>query len=162
MTPESAKPTCPKGHPLRTRYGRHQCAKAKCGEDKQAEAGGHKIDLDAIEADPQAAQAEQRMTLAQVPKGLKGDEAVKWSQEKMMDLLPRAVANIAWDLQYGTDKQKAEATDRVLRANGMDRRDAGQASDRGLIVLNIGTDPTVQNIPWLQRVKPGGPKTEGE
>lgn len=162
MTNETTpKPTCPKGHPVKKRFGRHMCSKAECGETKAANAGSHTLNLDAMEANPLEALAEQQATLVQIPKGLKGDEAVKWSQEKMMELLPQAVAKVAWRLRYGTEKQQDEATDKVLRANGMDRRDTNNGQgQQGLIVLNIGTDAAVQNIPWLQRVKPGTPEKE--
>lgn len=158
-TPTPPVKLCPKGHPVRTRYGRRQCSQMRCGEDAQAEAGSQDIDLDALaKTDPKESEFQSRLQLAKVPKGLTGDAAVKWSQEKMVDLLPEAVANLAHDLRYGNEKARAAATEKVLAANGLDKKDAGAQGQHGLIILQLGTDSAKQeNIPWLQRLsKPKG------
>lgn len=137
------------------------CSKVRCGEDAQAEAGSHELDLDALAAaDPKELEFQSRLQLAKVPKGLKGDKAAQWAQEKMVELLPEAVANVAHDLRYGTDRQREAATDKVLRANGMDKKDAGTGSTGGLIILQLGSDAAQkEQIPWLQRMN--RPKGEG-
>lgn len=157
--PAKPKRLCPKGHPVRKAFGKFYCSAALCGEDLQAMSGGSKqIDEVALATrDPAEVEAEARLSMAKVPANLKGDEAVKWSQEKMVELLPEAVANIAWNLRFGTAKERAEATDKVLRANGMDRRDQGVQTG-GLIVLNLNGGKT--DIPWLQRVQPSRPVVE--
>lgn len=159
--PAAPKPKrqCPKGHAVRKAFGKFYCSSALCGEDLQAMAGGSKqVDEAALaKRDPAEVEAEARLTMAKVPANLKGDEAVRWSQEKMVELLPEAVANIAWNLRFGTAKERAEATDRVLRANGMDKRDQGVQSG-GLIVLNLGNSNT--EVPWLKRVQPARPVIE--
>lgn len=116
--------------------------------------GPQDLNLDILAVTPPADVAFQaRKQLANMPDGLKGDAALKWSQEKMIDLLPEAVANIAHDLRYGSDKQREAATDRVLRANGMDKRDANAGmGGQGLIVLNLGNGGG-ESIPWLQRMQ---------
>lgn len=152
---------CPKGHPLGRKAGGFACSSALCAYDLQAMAGesAKVADEAALAAkSPADAEADSRLSLAKVPAGgLKGDEAIKWSQDKMVELLPEAVANIAWNLRYGTTKERAEATDRVLRANGMDRRDVGPQSG-GLIVLNLGN--STADVPWLKRVQPARPVVE--
>jgi len=126
----------------------------------QAVYGPSELNLDVMAATPPADVAfEQRKQLAKLPDGLKGDEALKWAQEKMVDLLPEAVANIAHDLRYGTDRQREAATDRVLRANGMDKRDANAGmGGQGLIVLNLNQG--AETVPWLQRMQ--APKLDGD
>lgn len=145
---------CPKGHAAKTKFGSFACSSTRCGEDMSATYGSTELDLDVLAAKPTAEVAfEHRKQLAKMPEDLKGNEALKWAQEKMVDLLPEAVANIAFDLRYGTDKQREAATDRVLRANGMDKRDAGASmGGQGLIVLQLGSDS--EPIPWLQRMQP--------
>lgn len=157
--PAKPKRQCPKGHPVRKAFGTFYCSSALCGEDLQAMAGGAKQVNEAAlaKADPAEIEAATRLSMAKVPANLKGDEAVKWSQDKMVELLPEAVANIAWNLRFGTAKERAEATDKVLRANGMDRRDQGVQTG-GLIVLNLNGGKT--DIPWLQRVQPSRPVVE--
>lgn len=146
---------CPKGHPIRTKFGDYNCSSARCGEDMAAAYGPSNLDLDQLAAKPTAEVAyEHRKQLAKLPDGLEGDKALKWAQEKMVDLLPEAVANIAFDLRYGTDRQREAATDRVLRANGMDKRDAGASmGGQGLIVLNLTNAEGAETVPWLQRMQ---------
>lgn len=149
MTDEKPKKLCPKGHPVGTRYGKQACGVRRCGEDSQALYGPVVHDQRAIEKlTPEDAAFAARKQLAALPEGLKGDEATQWAQAKLVDLLPEAVASVAYDLRYGTDKVRAEAADKILRANGVDKREASQGGG-GLIVLNInGTS----NIPWLERL----------
>lgn len=157
--PAKPKRQCPKGHPVRKTFGRFSCSSALCGEDLLAMAGGEKQinEAELAKRDPAEVEADARLSMAKVPANLKGDDAVKWSQDKMVELLPEAVANIAWNLRFGNAKERAEATDRVLRANGMDKRDQGVQSG-GLIVLNLNGGKT--DIPWLQRVQPSRPVVE--
>lgn len=153
------KPLCPKGHPQGTRYGRSKCGVRRCGEDTEALMGPASVDLDALAAiSPADAAFETRAQLARLPRNLKGDEATKWAGDKLVELLPEAVASVAFDLRYGTDKVRSEAADKVLRANGVDRREA-QSGGAGLIVLNIGAQAT-SSIPWLERMKKPEPKDE--
>jgi hypothetical protein len=113
-----------------------------------------KLDLDALaKVEPEEQAFHQRATLSQMPKGLIGDAAIEWAQKKLVDLLPEAVASVQWDLRYGTDKVRSEAADKVLRANGLDKREASQGGG-GLIVLNIGTEAS--KIPWLERLNKKG------
>ena len=109
------------------------------------------MDLDALaRLSPSEAAFQTRALMARLPAGLEGDEAKKWAEEKMAQLLPEAIANVAYNLRHGTDKQRDEATDRVLKANGMDKRDA-PAQQGGLIILNLGTQ--AEKIPWLARLQ---------
>lgn len=153
MKEAKAPAQCPKGHPTRTQFGEYFCSKARCGEDMQATYGPTTLNLDELAAKPTAEVAfEHRKQLAKLPDGLTGDAATKWAQEKMVDLLPEAVANVAYDLRYGTDRQREAATDRVLKANGMDKRDTNASQGgQGLIVLNLTAEAT-SGVPWLQRL----------
>ncbi len=111
------------------------------------------IDLDAQEGMSQA--EKDWLTKAGalgLPVGVKGDEARKWAEDKLVELLPEAVANVAWNLRHGDRKEKAEATDKILKANGLDRREAPTATG-GLIVLNLGGDAATEKVPWLQRLQ---------
>lgn len=150
---------CPKGHPTGTSFEGQRCNTRKCGEDKLREKKLHinkgALDLDSLsKVDPKDAAHEQRMELVNKPRGLKAEDARGWAEGKLQELLPEAVANIAWDLRYGEQRARSEATDRVLRANGMDKREAGNVGQGGMIVLNIGTGGggADMKIPWLQRV----------
>lgn len=153
MTEEKPKKLCPKGHPSGTRTGGGVCGVRRCGAESAALTGSKKLDLDELEKVAPEDQAFQtRAQLAQLPKNLKGDEAVEWAQKKLVDLLPEAVASLAYDLRYGSDKTRSEAADKVLRANGLDKREAQQGGG-GLIVLNFGSEVSGK-VPWLERMQP--------
>jgi hypothetical protein len=150
---------CPKGHVVGTRKGDYRCTSAECGHDAhkafmlaEKKTKGVALDLDEVnKLGPQAASHMQRMTTAGVPKNLTPDKAKAWTEEFLQKLLPEAAASVAWDLRYGTDKARSEAADKVLRANGMDKREAQQSAGAS-IILNIGTGES--SLPWLKRVMP--------
>ena len=153
---------CPKGHDVGTRKGTFRCGVEKCGHVAYKEAVLHQkretLDLDAMKAkSPAEVQHAQRLAMVGVPKNLKAEEARQWAEEKLQSLLPEAVASIAWDLRYGSDKARAEATDRVLKSNGMDKKEAASGGG-GTIVLNLNTGES--NLPWLKRVMPKNPVVE--
>lgn len=151
MTEEKPKKLCPKGHTTGTKFGKFPCGVKRCGEESQALYGGEvKTDLTALaKMSPEDQEFAARRQLAKLPDGLTGEAATQWAQEKLVDLLPEAVASLAYDLRYGAPKVRAEAADKVLRANGVDRREAAVGGG-GLIVLNIGTGGS--NLPWLERL----------
>lgn len=156
---------CPKGHAVGAWFKGDKCTVSKCAdvdlvvlpkpEAPPMLVSDTAIDMDAVEAKPQDAEFAAKAALVKLPRALKGDDATRWSQDKMVELLPQAVAEIAWNLRYGNDKQRDSAVDRVLRANGMDRRDGNAAGQGGMIVLNLQTGNT--GLPWLDRMKPSSP-----
>lgn len=153
---------CPKGHTQGSRKGKFRCTATDCAHDKQAtyelNLDKKPLDLDKLKAEEPAQLAHrQRLTMAGVPKNLKGENARQWAEQKLQELLPDAVASLSWDLKYGSDKARQDAVDKVLKANGMDKREGVQAQG-GTIILNIGSGST--NIPWLDRVKPARPVVE--
>ena len=152
-TPTKPKKLCPKGHPSGTRTGGGTCGVRRCGEDSAALMPA-KLDEDALaKIAPEEQAFHTRATLAKLPKDLAGEAATEWATKKLVDLLPEAVASLAWDLRYGTDKVRSEAADKVLRANGLDKREASPGGG-GLIVLNIGSE--VAKVPWLERMSKKG------
>jgi hypothetical protein len=151
-TPSKPTETCPSGHDLATQTGKLKCTKVRCAQ-ATAERPKGALDLDALaKLGPAEAAFQSRKSIAKMPSNLKGDAATKWAAEKMVELLPEAVANVAYDLRYGTEKQREAATERVLKANGMDRKEANNGGSHGLIVLQLGEGDA--KIPWLQRMSP--------
>ena len=151
------KRLCPKGHVVGTYNGGAKCGSKRCGVDTAAMQGSTKLDEDALalvrEEDKPFI---QRSQLAAMPKGLAGDAAKDWAQAKLVDLLPEAVASLQWDLRYGNPKVRAEAAEKVLRANGLEKREAAPTGG-GLIVLNIGTGGGQgSGVPWLERMTKKG------
>lgn len=134
-------------------------AEPKKPAPKAKRAKPEKLNLDALaKVSPEDAAYETRKALVKMPDGLEGDSAQEWAEGAIKKLVPEAVASLAYDLRFGTDKQRSEAADKVLRSVGMDKREATQQGSQALIVLNLGSE-AVSNVPWLQRVqKP--PKSE--
>lgn len=149
---ESDRKLCPGGHYIGKRFKTGKCTKLWCAEGGvRTEFRGNVVDEKALAALPPEEQAwATRKQLAKLPAGLAGDAAQQWAQKKLVDLLPEAVASVAYDLRYGTDKVRAEAADKVLRANGLDKREAAGGGG-GLIVLNL-TGADTGKIPWLERL----------
>jgi hypothetical protein len=83
----------------------------------------------------------------------KDEAAIKaWTDRKAVELLPTVIADLAFDLKYGTDKQRAEARDRVLDMHGLRKREAA-AGNHATIVLNLGdgSKSLTAKLPWLSR-----------
>jgi hypothetical protein len=83
----------------------------------------------------------------------KDEAAIKaWTDRKAVELLPTVIADLAFDLKYGTDKQRAEARDRVLDMHGLRKREAA-AGQHATIVLNLGDGgkSLTAKLPWLSR-----------
>lgn len=153
-TPTHTKKLCPKGHPVGSKNGGGTCGQRRCGADTAALMGPAKLDAKELVKVPEEDRPfESRAALVGLPKDLTGEAATDWAKAKLVDLLPEAVASLQWDLRYGTDKVRAEAADKVLRANGLDKREAAPTGG-GLIVLNIGTEST--KVPWLERMNKKG------
>ena len=151
--PAKPKKLCPKGHPQGTRIKGGTCGVRRCGEDTAALMPAV-LDADALaKMNPADREFHSRAVLAQLPQNLTGDAATEWAQKKLVDLLPEAVASLQWDLRYGSPKVRSEAADKVLRANGLDKREASQGGG-GLIILNLSQ--TDSNIPWLERLNKKG------
>ena len=140
---------CPAGHKVGTKFEAFKCTVKKCGAVKLGEVGERTIDPMAdAQLEPGDLELKKKKALVGLKQDLNADDAVQWSQEALKRLLPEAVANIAWNLRYGDKKERETATQRVLSANGMDRREAAQQSSN-TIVVNLGGATT--NVPWLDR-----------
>lgn len=82
----------------------------------------------------------------------KSEQEIKaWVDKKAVELLPQVIADLSFDLKYGTDKQRAEARDRIMDMHGLRKREAA-AGTHSTIVLNIGDQNALkQSLPWLSR-----------
>lgn len=141
---------CPKGHPVGTIFRQRRCSGKNCGEDLAAVAAARPRQIK-IKMPKEEVAIQKRARLVDLPEGLTGDAAVTWSKDELQAMLPEAVAQIKMDLRYGSDRVKSEAADKVLKANGMDRREAAAVQTAPTIILNIGNGDT--KAPWLERLK---------
>jgi hypothetical protein len=143
---------CPKGHQAGTAFGGgFRCSGRSCGQIRSAE----RFLNPKPAALPQQMPAEEmeiqkRFKLAQLPAGGEVADPIEWAKDKLAKMLPEAVAQLQWDLRKGSDKVRSEAAERVLKANGMDKREASNEGRQPLIVVNIGAD---SKAPWLERLK---------
>jgi hypothetical protein len=91
-----------------------------------------------------------RMSVLDVP-NVKGKEAEAWADERLVDLLPLAVAEKEFELKFGDDEQRSKAADRILEANGRGKRENQVAS--APTILLIGNGPQGQlDAPWIKRL----------
>jgi hypothetical protein len=130
-----------------TAFDGSRCSGKSCGQVLAASRAARPIEQ---KLSPEEVALRKRQLATGLPDGLEGDAATKWAQQKLVAMLPKAVAQLDMDLTYGSEKVKSEAAEKVLRANGMDRREAATDAGRPTIILNIG-DGAV-SAPWLQRV----------
>lgn len=156
LVPKEGQKLCPAGHAVGVSFGNRRCSGVRCAKAfvKAAEARGENVGT-LIQKKERESLSEgevewlKRSRLSKLPENLEGDEATKWAETKLRNLLPEAVANIAHDLRYGNQKERSAAADRVLASQGLDKREAARNAGQGLIVLNINTNQ--ESIPWLQR-----------
>lgn len=75
-----------------------------------------------------------------------------WADRKALEMLPVALAEVNFNLKYGNDKQRSEATNQVLDMHGLRKREAA-AGQHATIVLNLngGKDALASALPWLKR-----------
>lgn len=83
----------------------------------------------------------------------KPDADIKqWADRQGLEALPEAIAELRFNLRYGTDKQRETAMMAVLDMHGLRKREAA-AGNHATIVLNLGGDKAAlaQKLPWLSR-----------
>ncbi len=88
------------------------------------------------------------MSFLKVPKFKDVKEGEEWSDRKIAELLPVAVATKEAFLKFGDDKQRDKAADDILAANGRTRRDIGGNSGPAIVIM---TNDGKITVPWAQR-----------
>lgn len=169
LVPKEGQKLCPAGHAVGVSFGNRRCSGVRCAKafvaaklaiGEQTSNLVQKKERDSLPAEE--VEWLKRKRLSMLPDKLDGEEATKWAETKLRNLLPEAVANIAHDLRYGTTKERAAAADRVLASQGLDKREAARNAGQGLIVLNINTGSDGDKVPWLERVMKASKKGEEE
>lgn len=124
-----------------------------------------------VNSDPDAspidiAKAAHSQRLAEIPRPPSNSSAEgmrDWAEKEIHNLLPEAVASLAWDIKYGDGKARTEARGEILRATGIDKRDATNFGKGGQIVINVAGAANGIALPYLQRTpepKPASPIVE--
>ena len=89
-----------------------------------------------------------RLAHLKVPENLEGKAAEEWSDKRLVDLLPLAVAVKEELLKFGDDKQRDKAADDILAANGRGKRDLTGASGPSIVI--VSPEGAIK-VPWAQR-----------
>lgn len=127
--------------------------------------------VQATEQDPNASPIEiakvaHSQRLAEIPRPPSNSSAESmrdWAEKEIHNLLPEAVASLAWDVKYGDSKARTEARGEILRATGIDKRDAANFGKGGQIVINVAGAANGISLPYLNRTqepKPASPVVE--
>ncbi len=95
-----------------------------------------------------------RSNLLKVPEGLTGKEAEKWSDERLVEYLPKAVGELGYQLKYGSDKQRMEAARMVLDATGRGKKENAPSLAPTLVFMGQGGGQFFN--PWLPASKQPG------
>ncbi|MHB1098593.1 MAG: hypothetical protein ACYCZR_03480, partial [Burkholderiales bacterium] len=94
----------------------------------------------------------KRKSLSRIPETpMNGEAAVEWGKEKLAQMVPEAISILQWDMRHGTDRVRSDAAQKVMAANGLDKREAANTRSTPTIVVNIGTGDS--KAPWLERLK---------
>ena len=94
----------------------------------------------------------QRMNEITRPPPNSSSESVRdWAEKEIHNLLPEAVASLAWDIKFGDAKARTEARGEILRATGIDKRDAANFGKGGQIVINVAGAANGISLPYLNR-----------
>lgn len=103
-----------------------------------------------------------RQALLDMPQNLKGADAEKWSDEKIVEMLPLAVAEVQYQLEYGDDGQRMKAAEKILDATGRGKRDGGGGATSPIVMINIpggfSWRKPVPNGPVIDALPPGTPE----
>ena len=160
--------TCPSGHPAGTKWESRTCSEFVCGEfapkGLTSKAAAKDLALSEIPAEPKGKRLKaeevpealrarhemflERAKVAGLPAAIAGDKALEWSQQKLVEMLPEAIASLQWDLRYGSAKERGDAVQSVLKANGVAQKEAAVGS-APTIVLHLGDGDS--GFPFLQR-----------
>lgn len=152
------KVRCIRGHVLPHTGSEGECTPVRCGapEEKSREpkvtalARADKGDRGELLKGVRDA----RMKLVDAPEGLEGAAAETHVTKKLMDLTPYAVAELEYQLMYGTDKQRADMAMDILDRAGFGKKGESGGVGGPVIVVNLGTG----KLPWA----PKGEVVDGE
>ncbi|MFT3866851.1 MAG: hypothetical protein QM729_21520 [Solirubrobacterales bacterium] len=166
-----SNPQCPKGHDIGTYFGRYKCTAKSCGEAKNAEFGPRAVDLNELERVKQDpirtadVMFDAKRRLSNLPANLSIEDTQKWANDQMSHMVGEAVANVKWNLRYGTAKERDAAVQRVLDYNGLTKREAVQQQQGNTIIVNMSGAAGEGAPTWLQKFvnakvvePPGQPK----
>lgn len=138
---------CPSGHAL----PKDGCTPLYCGMTTTALSKASPVKPVAVDDDARErlsfaiSRRDARDELVPVPE-LSGADAEEYIEEKKVSLMPRALAEVEFQLNYGDEKARIEAARDVLRMNGMLNRDA-PTGIAPTIVINMGN----QKLPWQKK-----------
>ena len=156
---------CPKGHKLPRVTKKGQCTPLDCADDAKEkvvsivkkEKAPPPVVFDDEDEDEladsrkklklRASQREARRELIPAPE-LEGTDAENWADQKIVKLLPKAVAELEYQLEYGSDEQRERAANKILDATGRGKTERGGAGTAPIILLNMAPG----QVPWAQRV----------
>lgn len=147
---------CPGGHTLPN----PGCSPVACVE-KGA------VALDKVKKEPldnklefAIARKEAREALVPVP-DLKGADAEEHVESRSVNLMPRALAEMEYQLNYGDNTERINAARDIMRMNGRLNRDAPTGVGPTII---INTSNGEMQLPWLPRKeeKPSAKVIEAE
>ena len=90
---------------------------------------------------------------------LRGKAAEEWADQELVALLPDAVAELKWQLKFGTPAERAQAARDVREATGRGKREL-QAAAGPAIVIQLAPGQTLQMPGWAKRVDAPALSTE--
>lgn len=105
-----------------------------------------------------------RQAYLKVPEFKDARERDTWVENKKMELVPLALANVEYSLKLGDSIERERAGSKILDMTGHGKKDGGSGNSAPLIML-IGAPTTPGQGPWVRRIDKDGkelPMIEGQ
>lgn len=95
------------------------------------------------------------------PEGLSPEDTEKWFDQKVMGLLPDALAEHEYQLKFGNDEQRRDASNAILDMAGKRKKDAALGGQQTIILNMNGIKLPFTDKPIINAVAlPEGKKNE--
>lgn len=138
--PPSTFNRCPRGHDLPNTEGELECSSERCALDlalKDTTSKQQRSEEQRVELETRRLLSREvlRKNLIPTPEGLEGAAAESYVEQKLTNLSVVAVAELEWQLRFGSDAERMKAADKILDATGHGKKDR-VGSNTQLIIVN--------------------------
>lgn len=147
---------CPAGHDLPNVIDGLECSGALCAAGlrdtiKVPVSGSHALQNEEhrleLDARKMLGKEALRNKLIPIPEGLEGAAAESYVEAKLTNLSVVAVAELEWQLRFGSDSERAKAAEKILDATGHGKKDRTGGSTQLIIVNGVIAGAP---LPWAK------------
>jgi hypothetical protein len=89
-----------------------------------------------------------RAAFMEMPKGLKGQDAIDWTAKAIEDVQPEAFAEMKYQLRYGDASQRERAARFFLESGGFGKKEQAPAAAQPIVIKVTGGGTANVSLPW--------------